>query len=121
MEVNNTLKPDRNFNAKLRPGCYPHVGFWKLVQQMANRMAISQQKYGDIEEVPRIGTDVLGSLEQRLEKYRTTGNIEWLLDVANLALIEALTSQHPKVHFRATDSDESPGLVGRPGTAGENA
>lgn len=119
--VPNTLKPNREYKPRLMPGCYPHDGYWAAIQKMANRMSVSQQKYGDVEAVAWSGSDTLASLKKRLDLYEQTGNTEWLLDVANLAVIEHLVPQRPNAHFRATDTDESPGLVGRPETKGSNS
>ena len=108
-----TLKPDKSYQppARLKPAVFPHDGYWDAVGMAANRMAVSEQKYGSVEDnYP--GADALGTIHQRLARYAETGNTEWLLDVANMALIEHLRPSHPDAHFRATDSDESPGIVG---------
>ncbi len=78
-----------------------------------NRMVMSHYKYGWVSETygERLA-DAIKSLEKRLELYKETGNTEFLLDVANFAMIERMYPQHINAHFRATDSDESPGLVG---------
>jgi hypothetical protein len=106
------MKPDRDFTPPgLLPGVFPHVGWWDAAQKMANRMAVSEQKYGGIEDnYPQ--ADALATLHQRLGLYAETGNTEWLLDAANMAMIEYLRPSHGDAHFRATDSDESPGIVG---------
>ena len=49
---------------------------------------------------------------QCLDKYKATGNTEYLCDLANYAMFEFMYPQHPKGHFRATDSRESAGIVG---------
>lgn len=78
-----------------------------------NRMIVSHYKYGWVSETyGNHLADAVKSLEKRLELYKQTGNTEFLLDVANFAMIEYMYSQHRYAHFRATDSNESPGLVG---------
>lgn len=52
------------------------------------------------------------TLEKCLDKYKETGNTEYLCDLANYAMFEFMYPQHPKGHFRATDSRESAGIVG---------
>ena len=52
----------------------------------------------------------IDSAEERLRLYRETGNTEWLVDLANFAMIEYMHPSHPQAHFRATGGDESPGL-----------
>jgi hypothetical protein len=104
-------KPDVANAPKVRTYVYPNASYWEAVQMMANRMAVSEEKYGSIDDnYP--AANALATLHQRLAKYAETGNTEWLLDVANMALIEHLRPSVPEAHFRATDSDESPGIVG---------
>ena len=86
-------------------------------QGMVTRMELSYFKYGLVSEAYpekvkalRIADDEGEcSLEKRLRLYRETGNTEWLMDVANFAMIEFMHPRHPQAHFRGTDSDESPG------------
>jgi hypothetical protein len=80
-----------------------------FVQGMADRMAASWFKYGTHNANADAGIDFLDSLKTRLARYEADGNTEWLMDVANLAMIEFLHPSHPDAHFRATDSSESPG------------
>ena len=76
-----------------------------------NRMIVSYYKYGAVKD--NYGTckvDAIATLKERLRLYEKTGNTEWLVDVANMAMIEFMYPQHPEAHFRATSSEESPGL-----------
>ena len=50
-------------------------------------------------------------IEPRLNKYLETGNTEWLIDIANFAMIEFMYPSVSGAAFRGTDSDESPGLT----------
>ena len=78
-----------------------------------NRMVTSHYKYGWVSENYPTGlASAVGSLKKRLELYEKTGNREWLLDVANFAMIEFMFPVHPDAHYRATPSAESPGLDG---------
>lgn len=81
----------------------------QFVQGMADRMAVSYCKYGAVRDAYPHRVDAIASLRKRLEKYEQTGNTEWLMDVANFAMIEFMHPRHPEAHFRATDSKESPG------------
>ena len=56
--------------------------------------------------------ETIPTLEKCLQKYKDTGNTEYLCDLANYAMFEFMYPQHPKAHFRATDSSESAGVVG---------
>lgn len=82
-----------------------------FIDGMKNRMVVSYYKYGPVRN--SIGVDNISSLMTRLRKYADDGNTEWLIDVANFAMMEFMNPRHPKRHFRATDSDESPGRTSR--------
>jgi hypothetical protein len=78
--------------------------FW---EGMKARMEMSYFKYGDVEDAKN--TDAIASLYQRLDKYKETGNTEFLMDAANFAMIEFMFPKNSLAHFKATDSDQSPG------------
>lgn len=82
----------------------------EFVRAMMNRMAVSFHKYGKVADAAG-RVDFLASLRVRLDKYLSTGNTEWLVDVGNLAMMEFMHPSHPEAHFRGTDSAESPGRV----------
>lgn len=89
---------------------YPRDDYVAALQKMLNRMAVSEHKYGPIENNYPSPKCALDNLVERIRMYEETGNTEWLLDAANFAVIEFLRPSHEAPHFRATDSDESPGL-----------
>lgn len=96
-------------NIKLGPTT-PDTEFSEsFVQGMADRMSVSYAKYGAVAEAYPSRVDAITSLEKRLEKYKQTGNTEWLMDVGNFAMIEFMRPRHPDAHYRPTDSRESPG------------
>jgi hypothetical protein len=80
-----------------------------FLQGMVNRMCMSFFKYGKVKDAYPARVDAIASLKKRLEKYERDGNTEWLMDVANFAMIEFMHPKHPEAHFRSTDSAESPG------------
>lgn len=76
-------------------------------------MIASYHKYGAIgANYNSTNVDAIKSLEKRLKLYKETGNTEWLVDIANFAMIEFKYPQHINAHYKATDSRESPGVVG---------
>jgi len=79
----------------------------EFVQGMYDRMAMSFFKYGPVAKGYPDKVDAIASLKVRLERYAETGNTEWLMDVANFAMIEFMRPRHPKAHFRGTDSDST--------------
>ena len=82
-----------------------------FIQGMADRMAVSYFKYGKVSMAYPKLVDAIKSLHLRLEKYEQTGNTEFLMDVANFAMIEFAYPRHPKAHFEAKDSKDSPGRI----------
>lgn len=83
----------------------------EFIQGMANRMAMSYFKYGPIAMAYPDRVNAVASLKIRLQKYLETGNTEFLLDVANFAMIEFMKPAHPSAHFSPTDSSKSPGRI----------
>lgn len=71
-----------------------------------NMMVMSYYKYGPLKENYKTEKtiDAIGSLKLRLEEFEKTGNTELLADVANFAMIEFTYPQHPKAHYKPTDS-----------------
>ncbi len=90
-----------------------------FTQGMANRMAVSYHKYGLVAEAYPKKVDAIESLKTRLKLYMEggevkgvriqAGNTEYLMDVANFAMIEFMHPKHPKAFFKATDASGSPG------------
>lgn len=77
-----------------------------------NRVEVSYHKYGPVKKNFQTGNvQALPSMEKCIEKYNDTGNTEYLLDAANYLMFEFMYPQHPRAHFRPTDSKESAGIV----------
>lgn len=85
-------------------------------QGMVDRMGVSFFKYGKVADAYPHKVDAIASLKKCLQKYEEDGNTEWLMDIGNFAMIEFMCPKHTKAHFRATDSDESPGRSWNNGT-----
>ena len=78
-----------------------------------NRVQLSRLKYGRAEKNFKTGNvNAVETMLLCVEKYRTTGNTEYLCDGANYLMFEFMFPQVPGAHFRATDSHESAGIVG---------
>lgn len=78
-----------------------------------NRVETSFYKYGPARKNFSTGNvQAIPTMERCIKKYQETGNTEFLLDAANYLMFEFMYPQHPKAHFRATDSGESAGIVG---------
>ncbi len=68
---------------------------------MRNRLLFGAYRYRLLADPKRPDYDCVASMIRRLENYKETGNLENLVDVANLCLIEFETGSHPKQHFEA--------------------
>ncbi len=82
-----------------------------FLQGMVDRMAMSSNTYGLVADAYPHKVDALKSLRLRLQKYLETGNTEYLMDVANFAMIEFMHPSLSNAHFKAEDSGKSPGRV----------
>lgn len=83
--------------------------YFVALQQMANRMATSHFKYGNMsDQFPGNANAALG-VAKHMDMYEASGNTENCLDAANYAVIEYLFPSRKKAHFRAQVSNESPG------------
>jgi hypothetical protein len=74
-------------------------------------MLVSFYKYGHVGDGYPKRVNAIDSLKLRLAKYVETGNAEYLVDVANFAMIEFMYPANPDAFFRSTDRDGSPGRV----------
>jgi hypothetical protein len=73
---------------------------------MRNRLLMGALRYGPLRRPGKPQYDRVGSMLKRLHRYRDTGNLEYLVDVANLCLCEFVEGQHPNRHFHALDDSE---------------
>lgn len=78
-----------------------------------HRVELSRLKYGSAKKNFREGNvKAIETMALCVDKYMATGNTEYLCDAANYLMFEFMYPQHPNSHFRATDSNESAGVVG---------
>lgn len=85
----------------------------RFLQSMVNAMGVSFYKYGAVAGAYPSLVNALDSLQKRVEKYLATGNTEYLIDVANFAMIEFMHPSLEGAHYQPTDADGSPGRVSR--------
>ena len=74
-------------------------------QLMRNRLVMGAFRYG-LMVAKRRQYAYMAYLKHKLEVYQTTGNLEMLVDVANLALLEFRYPSHPNAHWAAVDNPE---------------
>jgi hypothetical protein len=77
-------------------------GFKRL---MENRLMIGALRYGLIDQGPRI--DRTKGLMKRARQYQETGNLEFLVDLANICLIEFHERTHPLAHWEDVNADHA--------------
>ena len=70
---------------------------------MRNRLIIGAMRYGRLSMPGKKDWDRIGSIKTRVDAYIKTGNLEHLVDIANLCLCEFVEGRHPKRHFHSTD------------------
>lgn len=81
----------------------------KFEQLMRNRLIMGALRYGKLGAPGKPQYDRTASMSRRLIAYDRTGNLELLVDIANLALCEFVECHHPFRHFRAVDGGEHVG------------
>lgn len=73
---------------------------------MRNRLVLGAIRYGKLHAPGKPEYDRIKSIERRLSIYKETGNLETLVDCANLCLLEFEESKHPKRNFTSIDDGE---------------
>lgn len=73
---------------------------------MRNRLIMGAMRYGKIGEKNKPKYDRASSMIKRLNKYSETGNKEFLVDVANLCLLEFVECNHPNQYLHSIDDGE---------------
>lgn len=63
-------------------------------------------RYGTMEQKRKraVPWDLVGAIKKKLELYDATGNLEYMVDIANYCLLEFEFGSHPKRHFTALDN-----------------
>ena len=87
---------------------FDHAAQWSPVfeQLMRNRLIVGAYRYGAIGAQVKPPYDRIDSCLRRLRQYHETGNLELLVDVANLCLLEFVECRHPRKHWHSTDDGE---------------
>jgi hypothetical protein len=81
-------------------------------QLMRNRLVMGAFRYDTFEAKRTVNKgkwDVVPSIRSRLDKYVKTGNMEHLVDIANLCMVEFVSQAHPHAHFASIDDGEHVG------------
>ena len=70
---------------------------------MRNRLLMGNYRYAPIDNPDKGDYDLIASLLTRQRTYQRTGNLEHLVDMANMCLLEFMHSRHPRRHFKSND------------------
>jgi len=68
-----------------------------------NRLIMGALRYGKLGAPGKPQYDRVDSICKRITAYQASGNLELLVDVANLCLCEFVEGKHPKRHWNAED------------------
>lgn len=75
-------------------------------EHMRARLVMGRFRYGRMDRATQTNYNRVASCQARLKAYQATGNLEHLVDVANLCMMEFLHSDHPEKHFESADDGE---------------
>lgn len=71
--------------------------------KMRNRLIMGALRYGILGDPAKPTYDNTSSIIKRANLYVETGNLEHLVDIANLCLVEFIDGKHPNRHFHSAD------------------
>ena len=78
---------------------------------MDDRMLVSHYKYGWSSEGYPEKSIAMDNVQVRIDKYKETGNVEYLIDAANFCMLEFMHPSIKGAFLKATDADGSPGIL----------
>ena len=84
----------------------------EFITKMRNAIEVSHYKYGWMSKTYPELAQAYKCIRERLELYEKTHNTEYLVDIANFAMIEFKYPSFKDSKYEPTDSDKSPGLAG---------
>ncbi len=79
---------------------------------MRNRLVMGAFRYGRFDNDDKWRFSLIGGLQEKLMAYQQTGNTEYLVDLANYALLEFVRPAHPKAHWHGDDDHDHCSLLG---------
>lgn len=83
-----------------------------FVTKMKNAIEMSYYKYGNANKTYPELAQAYKCIQERLELYIKTKNKDYLVDVANFAMLEFMYPAFEDAHYTPGDSDASPGHAG---------
>lgn len=85
--------------------------FSQFAERMVQAMMVSYHKYGLVAQAYPDKFDAIGDIRARVNKYRETGNLHYLVDAANFAMIEAMHPRRADTLWGSNGVADSPGRV----------
>lgn len=83
-----------------------------FITKMKNAIEMSHYKYGWVSNTYPELAQAVKCIQERLDLYNKTHVAEYLVDIANFAMIEYKYPSYSDTDYKPTDSDKSPGLAG---------
>lgn len=84
----------------------------EFVAKMERAIETSHYKYGWMSDTYPELAQAIKCIQERLNLYNRTHNLDYLVDIANFAMIEYKHPSYSDAHYTPQDSDKSPGLAG---------
>lgn len=84
----------------------------EFINKMRNAMEMSYYKYGHAKKTYPELAQANKCIQERLNLYLKTHNKDYLVDIANFALLEFKYPEFEDAKYEPGDSDQSPGLAG---------
>ena len=84
----------------------------EFITKMKNAIEMSHHKYGFMSKTYPELAQAYKCIQERLDLYIKTHNKDYLIDIANFAMIEYMHSMFSDAHYTPGDSDKSVGLGG---------
>ena len=81
----------------------PNKEWQEILTLMKNRMSFGGYRYGPTQKQKRRAYDNIADMHRRLDLHDKTGNMEHLVDNANISIIACLKKDHPNFHFESID------------------
>ena len=78
----------------------------RFERYMRNRLLMGRFRYGAMHDPAKGDYDCVRAAQRHLQLYQDTGNLEHLVDAANMCLVEFEHSRHPNKHFQAIDDGQ---------------
>lgn len=84
----------------------------EFILKMKNAIEMSHYKYGWASKTYPELAQAIKCVQERLDMYEKTHNKDFLIDIANFAMLEYLYPSYEDSKYVPTDSKDSPGLAG---------